>query len=100
MFNIWDVLLRGLVAIVAWFAQTFFLPPGTSSGSVFNLLNFGWFFSSGIATVIELVGAALGTFNWWIPGMCFFVDMVLWGIQLAISIYLFIMNLIKKLPLL
>ena len=98
MFNIFDWILQGLVNIFMWFLNTFFLPPGSAQSGIFNLLNFTKYFSSGVITVIELTGAALSTFNWVIPGYCFAIDMILFFIQMAITIYSFITDLVKKLP--
>jgi hypothetical protein len=98
MFNIWDWLLRGLMSIFAWFMNTFFLPPGSAGAGTMRLIQWSQAFLSGVTSVIELTAAALSTFNWWIPLACFAIDMVLFAIQLAVSIYLFVTSLIKSLP--
>jgi hypothetical protein len=98
LFNVWDYLLKGLASIFNWFLNTLFLPPGSQGAGVFNLLNFSSYFSEGVLLVIELSAAALSTFNLWIPLLAFAIDMVLFSIQLVVSIYNFITGLIKQIP--
>lgn len=98
MFNIWDYLLAGIKSILAWALNTFLLPPGTTEYTLFSSINWMAYFISSIRSVIELTGAALSTFNWWIPYYCVLIDLTLWVVQLAISGWDFVMGLIKKIP--
>lgn len=100
MFNIFDFLLAGLDGISWWILSTFFLPPGTTQSTIFNLINWAGLFTNGVITVIELTGAALSTFNWWIPGACILLDLTLFAIQIGMTIYQLVMTLIKLIPLL
>jgi hypothetical protein len=98
MFNFWDRIIGGIVTINNWAVTTFFLPPGTTQATLYRTIDWAGFFASGVGSVIELTGAALSTFNWWIPGTCILIDCSLFAVQLTITIYQFILGLIKKIP--
>lgn len=97
LFNVFDWLLKGLQSLLMGLLYPL-LPPGSTSGSVLNAIKLGSALSNGVLTVFELTVGALSTFSWVIPLIALTWFLINWSIQLGISLYLFITDLIKHIP--